>query len=464
MSASPVFARLVQTPEGRWIRWLEVIVLSAAIPSVGFLLNGQDPFFLRSGFPWPVIAPALIALRYGIGLGGASALGIIVAAAFVASPNGLLDGAPIELSLAALLSALICGQFRDSWDRTRARYEIERAYQSSRIEQITHSYGILLASHSKLEERLCGEAVSLRSALTAVRERLMVSSLGDADVAPRLAETILDLFAEYGHVQVSAVYRCLLRAQDPLEFAQLDRLAERGGPAVLSPDNPLLWKVLHSDKTAIAAPHQLVVTGGFQAMAPIRQGDGRIWGVVCVGEMGTLDYSHRTFELLTLIADYISDGLCLDAVSEQTMAEGGQVMGSLIDRWCHNAGRYGLGASLLVLQGENGLRLRAVGEVLRARSRALDHVWLWEGETGRRLVLALLPLTSVASARILMRRVEEELLDRGGISFERAGIEVEALALRGDDSAAAILRRLERPVPFIGARAGLLSVAPHAEG
>ncbi|WP_200331939.1 PelD GGDEF domain-containing protein [Thiocystis violacea] len=447
--------------------WLEVILLTLGIPAVGFLWSRQDPFFLDAGFPLAVVAPALIGLRYGISLAVASAVGIVGAATLLASAAGSLEGVPLAMSVGTLLSALICGQFHDSWARDRARYEIEHAYQAARIEQITHSYGILLASHSKLEERLCAEPLSFRAAMTAVRERLMVSSLKDVDVASRLAETILELFAEYGQVQVSAVYRCV-KSDDPRQRAaagpvRLHRLAERGASPALSPDNPLLCEVLRSNKTAVAAAHQFVITGGLQAIAPIRHVDGQVWGVVCVSEMGALDDRHRTLELLTLIADYVSDGLHAQGSAQEDAADGGQAIGAVIDRWCRNAGRYGLGASLLVLRGENRLRLRAVGEVLRARSRTLDHVWVREAEDGGRNVLALLPLTSVESAMILMQRVEEEVRERGGIRFVQAGIRVDAIALTGEDSSAAILRRLEQPSSNVCASTGGFAVAPQAE-
>lgn len=452
----------------RFVRWAEVVVLSASVPALGLLLDPQNPFFLDAGFPLPAIASALIGLRYGVAYAVPSAFGIVSAAALASSWSSLpLQSVPIGLTVAAILSAVICGHFRDAWERDRARYEIERAYQSARIEQIGHSYGILLESHRKLEERLSGDAVSLRAALTASRERLMVSSLTAPDVAHRFAAAILDLFAEYGQVQTAAVYRCGTAddSKQPGSPApqRLECLATRGKPAGLSTTNPLLLEALQSDSTVVAAAHQLVATQGFEAITPIRCGDGRIWGVVCVAEMGALDHLHRTVGLLSLIADYVSDGLSAQLASESETVEGIGGIRGIIDRWCQNAARHGLPGTLLVLQSDNRLRLRAIGEVLRARARMLDDVWLWDGKSGSRFVLALLPLTGIASAGVLIRRVEAEILERGGLPFEQAGVRVDTIALTGKDAAEAILRRLDAASRQADVHLTALSVAPQTE-
>ena len=468
MGSSRLLGQLTETASTGVVRWLEVCVLSVSIPVLGLLLNRTDPFFLHSDIPLLAIAPALIGLRYGVSLALFSAAGIIGSASLTSSLLGVPPlGPSVGLSLSTVFAAIVCGQFRDSWDRERARYDLEQAYQSARLEQITHSYGILLASHAKLEQRLLGQTVSLRAALTAVREKLMVASLTDGDARQYFAETILDLFAEYGHVQAGAVYRCMVaegpRRQGSNGCAHFSRLAERGSPPALSRSNPLLREVLSSDKTAVAAAHQLVVTEGLHAIVPIHLVEGQLWGLVCVGEVGALDFSHKTYELLTLIADYVADGLHPHDSGQDDRGARDRICVT-IDRWSRTASRQGLSVTLLVLRGDNRLRLTAVGEVLRARSRALDHVWLWEGDSGRRRVVALLPLTTVESALALVQRVEDEVRERGGIALAEAGIEVDAIAINGHDSSAALLERLERASSRERALSQGLALTPLADG
>ena len=58
------------------VRWersrfalLETVVLTAAIPLIGWAINRQDPFFQSSPFPWLVFAPLFAGLLTGALLG-----------------------------------------------------------------------------------------------------------------------------------------------------------------------------------------------------------------------------------------------------------------------------------------------------------------------------------------------------------------------------------------------------------
>ncbi|MGI9292528.1 MAG: hypothetical protein ACR2PS_00980, partial [Pseudomonadales bacterium] len=59
--------------------WLETVGVSVLTVGLGFLVRPDDPFFVHGdNFPWPIIAPVLVGLRYGFAEAFAAALLIIV--------------------------------------------------------------------------------------------------------------------------------------------------------------------------------------------------------------------------------------------------------------------------------------------------------------------------------------------------------------------------------------------------
>ena len=58
LSRAPVARR----PVGVWLETTLVVLL---VPALGLWLNPADPLFVRSAFPWAVLAPLLVGLRYG---------------------------------------------------------------------------------------------------------------------------------------------------------------------------------------------------------------------------------------------------------------------------------------------------------------------------------------------------------------------------------------------------------------
>src|SRR6516225_1030128 len=61
--------RLVAPAVSRPFSIVETIVFIGAVFAVSYALDGNDPFLMRTGFPWLWFAPLIVALRYGTLLG-----------------------------------------------------------------------------------------------------------------------------------------------------------------------------------------------------------------------------------------------------------------------------------------------------------------------------------------------------------------------------------------------------------
>ena len=72
--------RLAPGNNRRW-SWVETPLLTALVLGVCYWLHPADPLFLQ-GFPWPILAPLLLAVRYGF-LQGACSAALLVLVAYV---------------------------------------------------------------------------------------------------------------------------------------------------------------------------------------------------------------------------------------------------------------------------------------------------------------------------------------------------------------------------------------------
>ncbi|MDP2842079.1 MAG: hypothetical protein Q8O06_00380, partial [Acetobacterium sp.] len=131
----------------RMEKWLETLVITAALLLVGYFFNRNDPFFVHADFPWVWFAPLLIALRYGIAPGMFS-VSIIFLLCLLMQRQGLLAGDfPTNFMLGGVLIALVCGQFSTMWNTRLRRSDSLSRHASERFEQLSRAYFMVRLSH-----------------------------------------------------------------------------------------------------------------------------------------------------------------------------------------------------------------------------------------------------------------------------------------------------------------------------
>jgi len=146
----------------------------ALVPLVGLVVHRDDPLFVRAAFPWGLLVPALVALRYGFAPGFVAAAGsvfLMVAAWRQLVPLRFpLQQFPAELAVGTILVTMLAGEFCDAWTRRLAALERAEAHGRRRFEGFARAYQVLRLSHEELEARASTRTASLREGLRAVRE------------------------------------------------------------------------------------------------------------------------------------------------------------------------------------------------------------------------------------------------------------------------------------------------------
>lgn len=378
-------------PSERWM-WLETLVLTVVALALSAWSNPQDPLRVQSGFPWPLLGPVLAGLRYGFAAGFASAL-LVLATLGVAINRGWQPATafPLAWATGVIALAMVCGEFRDAWQRRLVRLAGANRYRAERLEEFTRSYHLLRVSHDRLEQALAGSGQSLREALTRLAQRFDPGQGLNAAAANRL----LELLANYGALQQAAIFPVSEQGQ-----CGNDALAQWGDLAQIASTDPLLVQALQRAElvavSADGAQLEAARRSSLLAVVPLVDCGGRIHAVLAIGAMPFFSFQQNTLTLLTVLCAHAADLLTGAGKpgSDETFSR--QLARALKDQE-----DYGLPATLVHFNvaSEAAEQWRAVA---RRERRALD---LWR-ERGAELTI-LLPLTDVSAAEQWLQRLRE---------------------------------------------------------
>lgn len=382
--------------------WLETLVVTAGPVLLAMGTRPSDPLFVTSDFPWLVLAPLLVGLRYGFAHGFASGatlgLAMVISDRMGWSPRPELPGARI---VGILVVGMLAGELADRWLRRLQRLRVVSAYRRQRLDEFARAYHLLKVSHDRLEEHMVGNTTSLRGALLQLRRKLIsaeVSRLED------VGDAILDLYAEHGWVQVAGLHRVTERGKMVAE-----PVAKLGAPPPLSPDEPIVVRALET--RALVTVRELARTSGPLAAIPLEDVEERLVGVAVVHEMPFVAFTEEHLHLLVVLGGHTAD--LLSAAAEPGAVDpAARDFQRALRRAQENLQRYGLPASLVaVSMGAPAARL-GVDKAIEGTKRGLDVDWKRSGSDGRVVLFLVMPLTDAAGVQGYDRRVRGLLKER----------------------------------------------------
>ena len=182
--------------------WIESAVFTAVAVLIGRLIAPEDPLFISAQFPWPWLAPILLALRYGVPPGVMSSA-ILLAAWYVFQDDPVIADVPKLYFLGGLITVMVCGEYSGLW-RTRLRRLTEvNAYLENRVERATRRLYLLHLSHERLEQDMLSRPATLRDAIGALRQRI---NMGGQEGPLPGAQDLLEFLAQHCQLEAAALY------------------------------------------------------------------------------------------------------------------------------------------------------------------------------------------------------------------------------------------------------------------
>lgn len=443
MNQTPDIHGQLPEPAPTWLKITESAVITAAVPLLGYWLSPQDPFFVDADFPWLMLAPLLVGLRYGINAGAFSVLTLvgIMAIGFV---HGYLpwDEFPVLHSVGMLVTVLLVGEFGSVWNKRNNLLRAMNEYRDYRLREFGHAYNLLQQSHDGLEQRLAANSTSLRGCLISVRREL---TRAQATLGPLFdfGPTILRLFAHYGSLQKASLF--VVDGSGQLEGKPV---ATIGNPEPVPAKLRLIREAISTGEITYIdtdtadnadAPEPLM------AVIPIRDLDDRLWAVICVEALPFRAYTPENLRLLAVMADYVGDMLNAKLSVPDAHDLDQQAFMLQLERCVRDANQHLLSARLLGLRFVNTQTAFQLAGMIMEYVRGLDLHWMVHDREGHVVLLVLLPFTDEVASRNFLHRLQTQIKERYGFAnFELAGIETQQTPIdRGDLSVDVLLRVTE---------------------
>lgn len=394
---------------------LEAVVLTAAVPALGWLLDRHDTFFLGHPFSWLAFVPLLVGLRHGLVLGCASAVMLDAALVFAWRTKSFGVGAfPGEELVALVTLALLTGQCSDVWRRDGKRLESALDSMRRQLDQTSRAHFLLELSHDGLEEREGGGAPNLREALAAV-QNLAVDLREDWK---RLAPSILDVFAEYCTVESASL--CTVSAGGALVQPAVAAL---GRPRAVPPEDPLLRDALTTRRLTYlptATSTTGAVSSSLLVAVPFLDAEGCVRAVLCIESLPFMAFHQRNLETIATLVEHFADviwGAARDLEARRRREFENRLAIAL--QGVRTSKDSLVVAGLYVRRGSPIRRI--VPTALGASLRAADVLFVTRDASGNHLIHLLLPAADQTAALALEGRLTGIVRKELNLSLDRAG-------------------------------------------
>jgi len=398
----------------------ETVVVTAALPLVGWYF-GQDPFFLKEGCFWLLLAPVLLGLRHGFAPAVTSAfiLDSLILLAWRVHAFGVvaLPGASL---IGIAVFAMISGQFSDVWKREIVRLDGAFAVTRRQLNELSREHFLLELSYDKtLDAHAERQVPNLRDAIAAVRQLAQRSADGvgarqEASVA-NLARPMLEVMASYCLVETCSVYAVHGGRVDVAPAVCM------GGTQGIDAANDLLvTEALRTKRLTVLTESGRDAQGATRARTsllaaiPFVDTAGNVHGVLCVEAMPFVAFEKKHLETLFILGGHFAD--ILTTQGDMSHLERGRryEFEVRMRRALADLADHGIPCSVfgLIVQRRSAVQ-ELVNSILGDTMRVLDFPLVERTADGNYAIFHLLPMTDEEGVQSLIARfahlVESEL-------------------------------------------------------
>jgi hypothetical protein len=396
------------------VAWLETMLFTVAAGLAALWLHPEDPLFVRSEFPWLLLMPVLLALRYGA-IAGTVSITLFVTVWLAGTQHGMMDGEfPGNYFIGGEMLVLVCGQFSSLWSVRLRRLERVGQFNEERLNQLTRRHYLLRLSHDQLEQSLISAPVTLRSALTEIRG-LVATEQGRLPGAARF----LALVARVCQIEVASLHPVTAARPESGHFACI------GEPGTFHADDPLLADCLdrrvlvHVRDQGDDAPHT-----EYLVAAPLIDGEDHLLAVMLVEKIPFHCFHDENLRTLSVLLAYYADSLrrINSALVIQDVLPGCPLtFAEEVLRAHRLRAETGVASSLIAFRFDQHPDRDSFVAAVTGGVRDLDCVWRARMDPDPVLMI-LLPLAGRAGAEGYLMRADSMLRNRYQVGFDAAGI------------------------------------------
>ncbi len=400
--------------------YTEIIVLSLLIPCIGIAFNSDDIFFLEASFPWIVLSPLLVSLRYGT---VSAVISLFLIAITMLLHIRIVDVAlsqfPVSIFSAMVILSLITSSIIEAWKHRFNKLTQEKEYMEMRLKQVDNAYRILQASHAQLEDKFVDRTLSLRQSLELIQTDLNQFPLNPLNL---VAQKMLDLLSQFEWLEIAAVY-----GLNPNGGVIDKPLVSQGEMLPLLPNDELLQRCLSEAKpssitksTYLQQPHKL--NSNLIAVIPIVDANQKIWCVLAVRQMQFTAFHRQNINLLTLIGRYAAN--LLSSMKVRTKISHWKQAFVEIDAALQIIIQHRLDAHLVTFKLPNNQSRQKYCDFIDLHSAGLNQRWVIEDSSLRLLVL--IPISTPKDNQYYLKTLKEKFENEFEQTFTQLAIQIES--------------------------------------
>ncbi len=412
---SKLWQRLTSVPDVNsrplW-QWVEVLLIPVLALGISSLFQRDNPFFLQHGFPWPWLAPLLVALRYGT-LAGMVSGGVLLAAWPVA--GGAIKF-PHAYYLGGFILTMLAGEYGSQWCVRIRRVNELNYYLEERIEQLARHHHLLRLSHERLEQSLISRPITLRDALAQLSA--VLNSNKEHTHLP-VAQPFLTFLAQICQFEQAAIFEC---HKGKLASHPVATVGKADGYSI---DDSLITFALkrrllcHVQQGSVDSHDSNLLLA-----LPLTTSAGEVRGVLAVRQMPFFAFNNDALQMLAALSIYYVERIVVREIAEPIL----EIMPDCPPDFAYETFKLqrvqretGITSAIVVLVFKPGRQQQEMFELVRKQQRSQDMVWLiQQGNT--RILATLMPLNSLAAVEGYLVRIENLLHSRYELDFELAGI------------------------------------------
>ncbi len=391
---------------------IESGVIPTAAVILGFYENNADPLYLHAEFPWLWLMPLLIALRYGF-VFAAMTCGIYIAAMGYTVYFGFFDWSAYYLwLLGGLIMTAIGVEYHHYW-RKRLFHQNERGqYLNKRLENLSRAYSVMRISHDTLEEALIVKPITLRRALTTLREFI---SENHGMITEASAIKLMSILVYVSNINKANLY--LFENKKLIETP----IGSVGLKKNIAIDDPLVKKCLAEKETVYTAVNTLETDkiSDYVAVIPLKTASNHIIGLLTIDELPYSSMTDETLKILAVLLAYLADSLWAEFEGKDILAlypSCPPYFASELNTCLHLYKIAKLESTLFYYRLNNTELGQNISKIIQHQARGLDVVW--ENISDKIYLTILMPLTNTNQIDAYLERVNHKLKSDAKIQLD----------------------------------------------
>ena len=397
---------------------LETILLTVGVVLLCYWIQPQDSLFFDGPFPWPVIVPALIAMRYGVLLGITSLL-ILFITGYSLNPEPLNMVAYNHSSyiVGSGFLVFVAGLFGSFWHNRLNRIENLNHFVQERLENLSRIYYITRLSHDRIEHQFITATTSIRSTFSEL-SKMLEAQHGNFD--SHIARSFLEFISQHCSYDCAGLFR--------FEHQQLQSkpLAFVGNLFELDLKDELIQKACESWTVHYLAINELQHSHHSQYMAviPLVTSDKKLLGMIVIKEIAFWSLNENSLTIASVLASFFADSLSdihatLDLNQDDIQCPSS--FAAMLYKLHHLLIRNQIDSSLVIIHIPKTTRSNFFIQELKQQCRSLDLIWHKEA-TNHDNIITLMPLSSSVAAVNYITRIKTWFKEEFNIDTKTLGI------------------------------------------